>query len=79
MEIEQFIELFKEQLENDGVMINEITNFKELEGWDSLTTMLVIGMIKTEYHVDISSNEIKDCDTILDLFNLISKKFLDER
>jgi len=71
MELKGFIENFKDQLEDNSVSVNEETKFKDLDNWDSLTTMLVIGMVKTDYDKDISATEIADCDTILDLFNHI--------
>ena len=74
MKLENFIENFKEQLEDPTVLITVETKFKDLDGWDSLTTMLVIGMIKTDYDKDISSTEINKCNTILELFNVINLK-----
>lgn len=72
MELEKFIENFKDQLEDDSISIESETKFKDLDSWDSLTTMLVIGMVKTDYDTDITATEIADCNTILDLFNHIN-------
>lgn len=74
MEIIKFINLFKEQLEDGNVLITPETKFKDVDGWDSLTTMLVIGMIKTDYDKDITATEINNCDTILELYNFINSK-----
>ena len=72
MNLESFIDNFKDQLEDNNVSITGETKFKDLDSWDSLTTMLVIGMVKTDYEKDISATEISDCDTVLDLFNHIN-------
>ncbi|GAA3508757.1 hypothetical protein GCM10022393_20530 [Aquimarina addita] len=71
MKLESFIENFKDQLEDTSVPISAETNFKDLDNWDSLTTMLVIGMVKTDYDTDITATEIGECNTVLDLFNHI--------
>ena len=72
MKLEDFIKNFKEQLEDDSLVITPETKFRELDSWDSLTTMLVIGMVKTDYDKDISAAEIGTCDTVSDLFNHIN-------
>jgi acyl carrier protein len=74
MNIEHFISCFKEQLENENITVTSDTKFKDLNSWDSLTSMLVIGMIKMEYNKDISSKEITECEKIEDLFELIKHK-----
>jgi len=74
MELEGFIENFTDQLEDNTASITAETKFKDLDNWDSLTTMLVIGMVKADYDKDISATELADCDTILSLFNHINSK-----
>lgn len=74
MNIEHFISCFKEQLENENITITSDTKFKNLDSWDSLTSMLVIGMIKMEFNKDISSKEITECEKIEELFELIKHK-----
>jgi acyl carrier protein len=74
MNIEHFISCFKEQLENENITITSDTKFKNLDSWDSLTSMLVIGMIKMEFNKDISSKEIAECEKIEELFELIKHK-----
>ena len=72
MKIEEFIDNFKDQLEDDSVAINPETKFKELDSWDSLTTMLVIGMVKSDYDKDITAEQIKECETVKDLYNHVN-------
>ena len=72
MELEKFIENVKDQFEDTNVSIDAATKFAEMDSWDSLTTMLVIAMIKTDYDKDISASEIGECETVLDLFNRVN-------
>lgn len=72
MEINDFVKKFAEQFEEtDSSEIQPDTEFKELEEWDSLTAMSVIAMVKTEYNKTITGKEIRSCDTVEDLFNLV--------
>lgn len=76
MELNQFINHFINQL--DEVPSNPITsetNFKEeIEEWDSLTAMTIIAMIIDEYGVSVKGEELKNCTTINDIFELVRNK-----
>jgi len=50
------------------------TNFKDLEEWDSVLVLNLIAMIDEEYDVIISFEEIDDCKSIQELFELIAKR-----
>lgn len=73
--MEDFIEKFKEQFEDvDTVKIHGGTQFKTLDTWDSLTAFSVQSMIDDEYSVKVSSQDLKDCDTVEELFQLIKSR-----
>ena len=75
MEINEFISNFAEQFdETDVSEITAYTKFHELDEWSSLTSMSVIALAKTQYGKTITSKEIRECETVEDLFNLISSK-----
>jgi len=72
MEINTFIKKFREQfelLEDDEDLLPE-TEFQKIDGWDSLTALMVLEMIDEEFDADISGDELRACNTIEDLFNL---------
>ncbi len=75
MELKDFIIAFAEQF--DDTDVSEITpdcEFHELEEWSSLTGMGVIAMVKTQYGKTVTGKEIRECETVEDLFNLIKNK-----
>ncbi|MBR3496875.1 MAG: acyl carrier protein [Prevotella sp.] len=75
MELKDFIIAFAEQF--DDTDVSEITpdcEFHELEEWSSLTSMGVIAMVKTQYGKTVTGKEIRECETVEDLFNLIKNK-----
>lgn len=75
MEINEFIAAFAEQFDDTDVSdITASTEFHELDEWSSLTGMGVIAMVKTQFGKTITGKEIRECETVEDLFNLVASK-----
>lgn len=75
MNLEDFIKVFANQFDDtDEDIITAETKFHELDEWSSLTGMSVIAMAKTVYGKTITGKEIRECETVEDLFNLIASK-----
>jgi acyl carrier protein len=75
MKIELFISSFEElfdQLE-DGPITAE-TEFKELDDWDSLMALSLIAMVDELYGLKLNGDDIRQSNTIAELFSLISQK-----
>ena len=73
MEINSFIEHFAEQFDDtDPNEIKANTVFKELEEWSSLIALSVIAMVDEEYDVTIKGDEIRNSETVEDLFNAVA-------
>lgn len=66
--LENFIAEFEEE---PNIEIDFNTKFKDLDGWDSMTSMMIITMIDENYNVVISPDEMKQLSTIKELYNLI--------
>lgn len=75
MDLKEFVVNFADQFDDtDPEEITADTLFHNLEEWSSLTGMYVIAMAKTQYGKTITGKEIKECETVEDLFNLIASK-----
>lgn len=75
MELQKFIENFAEQFDDtDPSEIMAETEFHQLEEWSSLIGMGIIAMAKTQYGKTITGKEIRECNTVKDVFNLIMNK-----
>lgn len=75
MELQDFIANFAEQFEDtDPTEIMADTNYQDLDEWDSMTTLSVIAFIKTIYGKSVTGKEIRSCETVQDLFDLVSLK-----
>ena len=75
MELNDFIEKFAEQFgETDASEFKADTEFKALDEWSSLSALSIIAMIDDEYDVTIKGDDIRNSETIEDLFNLVKSK-----
>lgn len=75
MEIKEFIENFAEQFEDtDASEIKAETVFKELDEWSSLIALSVIAMVDEEYDVVIKGDDIRNSNTVEDLFTIVKNK-----
>ena len=73
MDLQKFIEDFAYQFdETDVSEITADTKFHDLEEWSSLVAMGVIAMAKTQYSKSITGKDIRQCETVTDLYNLIA-------
>ncbi len=75
MDKNEFLANFAEQFEDtDPNEIKFETKFHNLEEWGSLIGMMLIAMVRTEYNKTISGAELKECDTVEDVYQLIKSK-----
>ena len=75
MELNEFVENFADQFDDtDASEIKTETVFKELDEWSSLIALSVIAMVDEEYDVTIKGDDIRNSNTIEDLFNLVKSK-----
>ncbi|MEI3801733.1 MULTISPECIES: acyl carrier protein [unclassified Chitinophaga] len=75
MELKDFLEKFEQQLEDvEPGTITADTNFRELEEWDSMTSLVIIAMVDREFNKQVSGNDIIESTTVEDLFNIIKNK-----
>ena len=75
MDINSFISNFADQFDElDDVVLTPETEFKEVDGWNSLVALSVIAMIDEEYDVTLKGNDITKAVTIEDLYKVVLRK-----
>lgn len=75
MEIKDFIENFANQFDDtDASEFKAETKFKELDEWSSLVALSVIAMVDEEYDITIKGEDIRNSNTIEELFNAVKAK-----
>lgn len=75
MEIKEILMVFNEALNPDSqFVIDENTEFKELETWSSLSAFVLVEKIYSAFNVKIRGLEIRKCTTIKEMYDLLQEK-----
>jgi acyl carrier protein len=73
--MEEFIKNFYEILEDtEANEINQNTDYKNLEEWDSMTSLMLIAMVDEKYGKQVIGIDIKECLTLENLYDRIQSK-----
>ena len=71
MKITDFIESFVEELEIESAQVSVETNIKDLDEWDSMTAMILIGFVSNMFKITLNADDIKDITTVQSLIERI--------
>jgi acyl carrier protein len=71
---EEFVRSIKQAFEDPPESLGLSTILRELEGWDSLTSVMLVAEIYADYRVQISGDEMGGCRTVADVMSLVEAK-----
>ncbi len=75
MDINHFIQNFAAQFdETDPAEFSPDKNFREIEEWSSLVALFIIAMTDEEYKVVLKGEDIRNSETIQDLYDIIKSR-----
>lgn len=75
MNLDEFVKAFAAEFdETPEEQFKSTTVFKNLEEWGSLTALSIIAMVDDTLGKRITGADIRSCDTIEELFNLVNSK-----
>ena len=72
MNIIDFIQHFAEQFEEtEASEFSPETVFRDNDEWSSLLALSIMAMVDEEYDVQLSANEMRQANTIQELFDIV--------
>lgn len=75
MEMNEFVQNFASQFEDTQASeFQATTNFREIDEWSSLTALSIIAMVDEEYKVKLTGEEIRNSQSIMDIYNIVKSK-----
>lgn len=70
MNKQDFISELQEELEFD-TQLSEDTNLKDLDEWDSMAAMILIGYVSNNFDLTLTADDLKDITTVSSLIDRI--------
>jgi acyl carrier protein len=75
MEINEFIKHFAAQFDDTDLSeFTPETRYRDLDEWSSLNALAVLNMIGKKYQVVLRADEMRQTNTIQELFDLVNSK-----
>ena len=75
MKIDEFIKHIEDEFDDlkPGVLKPE-SNFREAFEWNSINALIMIAMVKTEYDVTMTAEDLINSKTIQDIYNIVESR-----
>jgi acyl carrier protein len=75
MNIEEFIKHIEAEFDDlkPGILKAD-SNFRETFEWNSINALILIAMVKTEYDVTLSADDLIKSKTVKDIYSLIENR-----
>lgn len=75
MTLDEFVQAFAEEFdETPAESFTSATVYKDLDEWGSLTALSIIALAMEGFEKKITGADLRACNTIEDLYNLIQTK-----
>ena len=75
MTLNEFVQAFAEEFdETPAESFTPATVYKDLDEWGSLTALSIIALAMEGFEKKITGADLRGCNTIEDLYNLIQTK-----
>jgi acyl carrier protein len=77
MNIEEFIRKIENEFDDlkPGILKPE-SKYRELVEWNSINALILIAMIKTEYDVAITAEDMVRTKTVRDIYNIVENRIV---
>lgn len=72
MDIKEFTENFAAQFDDTPAdVFTEDTKFRELDEWSSFMALAVMAMVKCDYDVALTADEMRSANTVTELYDIV--------
>lgn len=75
MTLDEFVKAFAAEFDDTPEeTFTPETNYKELDEWGSLIALSIISMVDDEFDKRVTGADLRKCNTVEELFNLVESK-----
>ena len=72
--ISKLTDIFREIFNNEDIILDIKMTAKDIDNWDSLTHMLLIGKIEEKFEIKFKLKELNNLDNVGNLIEIINEK-----
>lgn len=66
--------LFREIFEDDGIEISDSTTAKDVDGWDSLTHVILVVAVEKEFGLRLNAAEVGRLQNVGEMLNILVER-----
>ena len=74
--LRQIIDIFIDVLDNDKIVLNDLSTAADIEEWNSLTHILLVVAMEKHFNIRFKSREIQSWNNIADMIDSIMSKLI---
>ena len=67
-------DIIRETVDNEDIEITNATVATDIDGWDSLAQVMIVGEIRNEFGVKLTSTEVASLGNVVAMVAAIAKK-----
>lgn len=73
--LDEFVNNLEQELEDiePGTLTPNV-NYRDIDTWSSMYALIIIAYVDLEFDVILSGDDLRKCNTIRDLYNLVKSK-----
>ncbi|NIG52084.1 acyl carrier protein [Chitinophaga sp. Cy-1792] len=71
MNLDQFIGNFKSVYDKEPAVLEGTSQFRNIDGWDSMTELALIAMLDDEYNVNLDVKDLTAVNTVEELYQRV--------